>query len=417
MTEALDRTPVRLGILAGGGSLPMALKDAAYRRGWPVHIVAIDGEADKALITSGDCTRVDWGQIGGMLRAFRQHGVTHLAIVGSVRRPDLTRLKPDWGLVRAIPAIWRIVRAGGDDSVLRRVIRFFEGHGFAVIGPLDIAPELAVSAGVVGSVMPDAVAQRDIAKGLSVVGALGAFDIGQGVVVRDEQVIAIEGAEGTDRMLARVDADGAGRRGVLVKRPKPHQDMRVDLPVIGPDTARNAARAGLAGIAVLERQVLAMQRDDLVRVADGLELFIRGVADDGGQPVAARAAVATGDTADMSRAGAVIEALRPYRASRIVVVARKYVLAVETGEGPEAVLERVGGLRQWGAQRLKKRSGTAVFAAGETIEARHVDLAARSGLRGVGTMPGAQVSAAATARAAELRMVISQAPAPAEAGS
>lgn len=417
MTEALDGTPVRLGILAGGGSLPATLQDAARRRGWPVHIVAIEGEADALVTTGRECTRVDWGQIGGMLQAFRQNDVSHLAIVGNVRRPDLTRIKPDWGLVRAIPAIWRIVKAGGDDSVLRRVIRFFEGHGFTVIGPLDIAPGLAVAAGALGLAQPDAEAQRDIAVGLQVVRVLGGFDIGQGVVVRDGQVIAIEGAEGTDAMLARVDTPETGRRGVLVKRPKPHQDMRVDVPVIGPGTARHAARAGLAGIAVLAGEVLAMQREDLASAANDLDLFVIGVTDDSPRPPVAPTPHDATDEGDMYRACAVIGALRPYRASRIVVVARKYVLAVETGEGSQAVLERVGGLRQWGAQRLKKRKGTAVFASGETVDVRHVDLAAQSGLSALATMPGAHVTASASARAAELRLSIAPAPATIEAAS
>jgi DUF1009 family protein len=417
MTGSPDPRPIRLGILAGGGSLPAELEDAAVGRGWPVHIVAIDGEADLPLTAVSSYTRVNWGQIGGMLRAFREHGATHLAIAGRVRRPDLTRLRPDMGLVWAIPAILRIVRAGGDDGVLRRVIRFFEDHGLTVLGPLDIAPGLAVPRGPLGQRAPDEAALRDIAKGMKVVRALGAFDIGQGVVVRDEEVIAIEGAEGTDAMLARIDTPGIGRRGVFVKRPKPLQDMRVDVPTIGPETVRNAARAGLAGVAVLAGQVLVMQREDVIGCANADQVFVAGVTDETGDAATPPPAGPASDAEDIRRGSAIMAALRPHRDSRIVVVARKYVLAVEAGEGAEAVLERVGGLRQWGGQRVKKRSGTAVFSARETVEAHHVDLAARSGLRGLAVLPGGTVTAVARQRAAELRLAIAEAPAEVENGA
>lgn len=410
MSVASDPQTVRLGILAGGGDLPREIEAAALRRGWPVHIVAIDGEADDALTAGGGHTRVNWGQIGGMLRAFRDSGSTHLAIVGAVRRPDLTRLKPDFGLVRAIPAIWRIVRAGGDDGVLRRVIRFFEGHGLTVLGPLEIAPELALPLGPLGALQPDEAALCDIALGLDVVRVLGAFDIGQGVVVRDGTVIAIEGAEGTDRMLARVPRARSAPRGVLVKRPKPSQDMRVDVPAIGGETVGHAASAGLAGIAVLAGQVLVMQREIVARRADDACLFVSGVADEASTDVAMPLPSRPADDAeDLRRGCGVIAALRPHYASRIVVVARKYVLAVGAEEGTEAVLQRVGSLRQWGGKRLKKRSGMAVFAPGQTIDAHHVEIAAGSGLRGLAAMAGCEITPAARARAATMSLALTEA--------
>ena len=247
-------TERRLGILAGGGGLPREIAESAAARGLPVSIVAIDGEAD-ANFGSHKVTVVNWGQIGAMLRALKQERVTDLVIVGRVHRPELGRLKPDLGFFRYLPKIMKIVAAGGDDSVLRRVVRFFEEQGLTVIGPGDAAPALVVGEGSMGAEAASPADRADIAKGLELVCALGRFDIGQGVIVTNGRIEAIEGAEGTDRMLARAAKQrrsvGEGTHGgVLVKRTKPGQDIRVDMPTIGPATVEGARAAGLNGIAV-----------------------------------------------------------------------------------------------------------------------------------------------------------------------
>lgn len=402
---------VRLGLLAGGGRVPEEIAEAAVARGWPVHVVGIDGEVDAAF-AGLPVTRVNWGQIGRMTRAFRENGCTHLVIVGRVTRPDMTKLKPDFGLVRAIPSILRIMASGGDDGVLRGVIRFFEGHGLTVIGPADVAPDLAIGAGAIGTRSPSADDEVDIAKGLSIVRLLGAFDVGQSVVVRSGAVVAIEGAEGTDRMLSRVAPTASGAQGVLVKRPKPQQDMRVDMPVIGPDTVSHSARAGLAGVAVLAGQVLITQRQDVVARAEQEGLFVAGVSD--GQAASGQVATrakdkTSGDDEDIARGAAILRALQPFVASRSVVVARKYVLAIESGEGVDAVLQRVGGLRQWGSQHTKKRSGFAVLGDGQRIEAKHVDLAVAAGLRGLASTGSGSVSTQARERAAATGLTLAAA--------
>lgn len=383
MTESPLRNTPRLGILAGGGSVPDEIAAAAQARGWPVHVVAIDGEADGAF-PGIDVTRVNWGQIGGMLRAFRAAGSTHLLIIGRVNRPDMTRLKPDFGLVRAIPTILRIMSSGGDDGVLRGVVRFFEQHGLTVIGPLAVAPALALEAGALTSRSPGSQDSDDIKLGLEIVRLLGPFDVGQSVAVRGGKILAIEGAEGTDRMLARVTGLDAQRDGVLVKRPKPQQDMRVDVPVIGPDTVSNAARSGLAGIAVHAGAVMLTQREELLRRANELGVFVYGVSDAAVTGVEKRLVRGQqADEEDIARGAEILRILKPYGCCRAVVVARKYVLAVDSGEGADAILTRAGGLRQWGNHRTKKRVGVAVLAQDEVLGTRQVDLAAEAGLRGI----------------------------------
>lgn len=397
----------RIGILAGGGSLPREIADSAAARGAKVQIVAIDGEAD-ADFGAFPVERVNWGQIGRMLGAFKRAGASDLVIVGRVRRPDLFRLKPDWGLIRSLPAIFRVVAAGGDDDVLRRVIRFFEGYGFRVVGPQSVAPELIIGAGAFAGLAPSPEDERDIKAGFDVVRALGPYDVGQAVVVTGGLVEAVEGADGTDAMLARIaqarrerGQDSKARRGVLVKLPKPSQELRIDLPVIGPETVTRAAEAGLSGIAVLAGHVLAVHRGELIERAKSAAIFVEGVpaGPEAATPSQRRPRTAQADPSEFTRLGSrspdersatdarkggeVLHVLQPSVQSRLVVVIRGHVLAVEAGEGVRSLLQRAAGLRQWGSARVGRRAGVAVFAQAPDLDPEAVAKIASAGIAGI----------------------------------
>jgi DUF1009 family protein len=399
--------PRVVGILAGAGTLPREIADEVRAAGGRVHIVALSSEAGDDF---GDApvTKVGWAQTGGMLRAFRNAGCTELVIVGAVRRPDLAALKPDLGFFTNLPGVLNIVvSGGGDDSVLGRVVRFFESKGFKVVAPGTVAPGLIVREGPVGTHPAAASDMVDIARGFDVVRALGPFDVGQAVVVSEGQIEAIEAAENTDAMLARIArqrgsaSGGTGvRRGVLVKRPKPGQEMRVDMPAVGPATIDGALRAGLRGIAVLADGTLAADRRELARRADEGGIFVVGAIDRGVASVQAfgsPAFVAAGSRKpgrrhllDAAFGAAALHALKPYRASGGIVVDRGHVLAIECGEGIAALVARGGALRQWGQRRLGRRSAVAVLA---DVPAAALEMAvaaaASAGLAGVAVL-GAQ---------------------------
>ena len=275
--------PRRIGILAGGGTLPREIADSVAARGMPLHIVAIDSEAN-ADFGPYPVTRVDWGQIGRMVAALRQNACTDLVIIGSVRRPDLGAIKPDFGFFRALATVARLVAAGGDDAVLRGVIRFFEGYGFRVVGPARLAPEIIIGEGPFGRTALTPADRADAQRGFEAVAALSTFDIGQAVVVTDGRVEAFEAAEGTDRMLARVAVQRrqsgqtqGGGRGVLVKRAKPTQDERIDLPAIGPATITGCVEAGFSGLALEAGRVLAAGRQEIMERAEACRFAIEGV--------------------------------------------------------------------------------------------------------------------------------------------
>jgi DUF1009 family protein len=368
-----------VGIVAGGGSLPREIAEHVIAGGGAVHIVSIIGEGDRDL-SDFPLTRVGWAQIGGMVRALRNAGVTEMVIVGSVRRPDLGAIKPDLGFFLNLPAIARVVATTGDDGVLSGVVRFFESKGFKVVSPIDVLPSLLVGDGPLGALQAQAHEMVDIARGFDVVRALGPFDVGQAVVVTEGRIDAIEGAENTDAMLARLALQrrqpegGVGRRrGVLVKRPKPRQEMRVDMPAIGPGTVVRALEAGLRGVAVLAKGAIALDRAEMVRNADAGGLFVQGALDRGAAIAAAAPfafapsfvkvgakAAEPRQIADAARGAALLHALKPFRDSGGIVIDRGHVLSIECGEGIAPLIARSGSLRQWGRRRWARRSAVAV---------------------------------------------------------
>ncbi len=200
-----------------------------------------------------------------------------------MRRPSTAALLDAYAGFKSRGEIGEVL-ARGDDNLLRGAMRLLEDRGFRLAGLPELAPGLLASSGVYGTHRPDAGSSESIAVALDLLGSLSPFDIGQAVVVAGRRVLAVEGPEGTDRMLARARSLRAGgwlrraeRGGVLVKAPKAGQDLRVDLPAIGPRTMTNAARAGLAGVAIASGKAIVLDRDGTIREADRLGLFLLGL--------------------------------------------------------------------------------------------------------------------------------------------
>jgi DUF1009 family protein len=391
----------RIGILAGGGRLPLTIAESVAARGGSAHIVAIAGEAD-ADVARFPHTWVNWGHVGRMVATLRREADA-LVIAGSVRRPNLWKVRPDWGFIVSLPKILGMM-VGGDDSVLSRVVRFFEAKGIEVRGAHEVAPDLLTLAGPAGALALDAGAQADAALGFAVRAALGPLDAGQAVVVADGRVLAIEGAEGTDRMLARVRdlrqaRPGGVRSGILTKGPKPGQELRVDMPTIGPRTVDGVAAAGLAGVAVEAGAVLLLDRDQAVAVADSSGIAIEGLARET-LPRATTAAAAPSPArfigprrpnaraeADSEKALAAVRCLQPFATGHAVVVARAYVLAIAAAEPAAVMLDRTRALRQWGVGARQRLGVVACHAGLSALDragvASLLERAAAAGLAGV----------------------------------
>jgi DUF1009 family protein len=269
-----------LGILAGGGPFPGQVAAAAAAAGRAVFIIGFEDFADPAVIGAYPHAFVRLGAAGQILALLRAKGCRDLVLVGPVKRPSLFDLRPDAEGVKILARVGRAAFSG-DDGFLAAVVRVLSEEGFAVLGAHDVLTSAVAPAGLLGRVAPDARAIADISRGIEVVRALGRVDVGQGCVVQQGHVLAVEAAENTDRMLARVGElalPGAG--GVLVKLVKPGQERRTDLPTVGPRTIAGAAAAGLRGVAVEAGGTLFTDRAACVAEADRLGLFLVAVDPD-----------------------------------------------------------------------------------------------------------------------------------------
>ena len=270
-----------LAIVCGSGTLPLEAAREARRLGREPFLVGLVGSAGKD-IQSFPHLWVRLGEVGKLFAALRTRQVEDVAFLGAVTRPDLGDLLPDWGAVLRAGEIAKLFR-GGDDTLLRGVARLFEAEGLKIVGVNDFAPGLLAPRGEIVGPPPDEEALADIAFGARLLETMSPFDIGQGAVIHAERALAVEAVEGTDMMLARV-ADlravgrlrAKGRAGVFVKAAKRGQDVRLDLPAVGPATIAAAARAKLVGLAIAAGEVLIADRPAFIKAAQDAGLFVWG---------------------------------------------------------------------------------------------------------------------------------------------
>ena len=274
----------KLGIIAGGGALPVRIIDACRAAGRPFFVLALEGQTLQETVADTPHAWVRMGAAGKALSLLRKANVEELVLAGPVRRPSIAELKPDLWTARFVARVG--IKSLGDDGILGALVRELEQkEGFRVVGAESLLPGVQATEGVIGQVRPDELALNDIARGIAVATALCALDVGQACVVQQGLVLAAEAIEGTVAMLARAKGlrrDGPG--GVLVKVGVAKSEGRADLPTIGSASVHAAAAAGLRGIAVEAGCALIIDREQTVQAADAAGLFVIGV----GIPTASR---------------------------------------------------------------------------------------------------------------------------------
>ena len=270
-----------LGIIAGGGGLPLAVAESVLASGRDLYVLGLRGCAEPAI---GRYPH-DWVALGEsrkLLDLLRAHNCRDVLLCGRVAWPRFSELKLDAKSLTLLPKV--LVAAGrGDDALLKVIVEFLEKEGFHAVGVGEAAPGLLAREGVLGRITPSPGDRNDIAAAVRVVRRLGELDVGQAAAVCAGLVLAVEAAEGTDAMIARIAnlpdsirGTVAAPRGVLVKALKPKQDGKTDLPVIGVETVSRTKAVGLAGIAVESGKALIVDAPGVIRAADEAGLFVVG---------------------------------------------------------------------------------------------------------------------------------------------
>ncbi|HQP19682.1 MAG TPA: UDP-2,3-diacylglucosamine diphosphatase LpxI [Phenylobacterium sp.] len=273
----------KLGLIAGGGALPVEIANHCAEVGRPLFVVRLRGFAGPEL-EEFPGAEVGLAEVGKCIKVLKQAGCEAVCLVGNVSRPDFKALKPDLRGMAILPGVIKAAKHG-DDALLRVVLDEFAKEGFVIEGAHEANGSLTLGIGPLGKVSPKAEHKLDIDRALMVAREIGKLNIGQGAIVCDGLVLAVEAQEGTDAMLRRVAHDiptairgqPGAYKGVLAKAPKPIQETKIDMPTIGVATIQRAAAAGLAGVVGEAGRLLVLDRDQVIALADELGLFVFGV--------------------------------------------------------------------------------------------------------------------------------------------
>lgn len=270
-----------VAILAGGGRMPALVAASARREGHRPIVFAIAGEGDPQSFGSFPVHVFRWGQLGSLLRTAQEAGCRQAVFIGTVsQRPDIATVRPDVASLKFVPRMLKLITQG-DHTLLEGMTQIFAEHGIALVGPLEVAPDLALPEGCAAGRVPGE-AEPDIAKALEAARLIGSLDVAQGAVSVGGRIVALEDVGGTDALLERVAEHRRGGRirkmgGVLVKCMKPQQDGRHDMPTIGPGTAKRAVEAGLVGVAAEAGRTLLAGRDETIEAFRDAGLFLLGL--------------------------------------------------------------------------------------------------------------------------------------------
>ena len=280
---------MKLALITGQGDVPRLIAEHHKDAGTPPFIVVLKGfEGD--WFKDFDHEICGLAEFGKVISCVKDRGCDTVSFIGNVKRPDFSALKPDLKGMTLLPRMVKAARKG-DDALLNAIVSVFEDEGFAVVGAHELLGELTHRAGYLNHIEPVEPDRSDVDLAYRISGEIGTLDIGQGCVVCDGLVLAVEAQEGTDEMLKRVAklplnirGNEDDRRGVLVKRPKPIQDKRVDMPTIGPSTIRWASEAGLKVVAGVEGCALWVEFEKIKAMADTAGISLVSLRDDGRWP-------------------------------------------------------------------------------------------------------------------------------------
>ncbi len=264
-----------LAIFAGRGPLPMMLIEDSLQKNRKFRVFLLEGENYEIDYSSFEPIKLGYGEVEKFLAALRKDNLKNLVFIGGVTKPNFSSLKVD---KRGAILLTKILanKILGDDAVLRTVINFFEKEGFKILRIDQLLDCVVSSKSTLSKALPTKENLEDIFLGVKAIKSFSNFDVGQSLVIAQKQIIAVEALEGTDEMIKRcrnLNADYK-KNAVLVKMKKSKQSLKADLPTIGVETVENCFESGICGIAIQAGSTLVLQKDEVIKKADELGLFL-----------------------------------------------------------------------------------------------------------------------------------------------
>jgi len=281
---------VTLGLIAGNGSFPFLLLDAARAQGTRVVVAAIKEETDAEInsrASSDPAITLEWFSLGDLSKViayFQREGVKQAVMAGQVKHSQIfSAIRPDWRLAKLLLNL----RTRSTDALLGAVAKVLSDEGIELVSSTTFLEPMLAAEGVLTQRAPDEQEQKDIAYGRDVARGIAGYDVGQTVVIAAQACVAVEAMEGTNAAILRAggilrelegDASTLERRLTVIKVAKPQQDMRFDVPVIGMATIAAMKKAGATCLCVEAGRTLIFDRENLLREADAAGIAIVAVA-------------------------------------------------------------------------------------------------------------------------------------------
>lgn len=264
----------KIGLIAGNGEFPLLFMEKAADLGLKVFVCALKGEADKKIEKySKNINWLNVGQVKKVLKFFKKNNVEKAVMLGGVTKTRLFfDVRPDSLAIRTVAKL----KNTHDDNLLRAFSNLMDENGIKVIGSYEVLPELLAKPGIWTKKQPDPEILKDILIGFKTAKKIGELDIGQTIVVSGGSVVAVEAVEGTDNAIRR-GGSLCGKGGVVVKVSKPNQDMRFDIPAIGPETLKTMKEAGIDVLAIEALKTNVLDHAGMISMADENDIIIAAV--------------------------------------------------------------------------------------------------------------------------------------------
>ncbi|MEC9022546.1 MAG: UDP-2,3-diacylglucosamine diphosphatase LpxI [Pseudomonadota bacterium] len=268
--------PDKIGIIAGGGSLPEKIAKACEDDGKEVFIIALENQSTNRQLGDYPGESIKMGEVKYGIDILRREGISDLVFAGPVTRPSLRELNLDgWTMSKAIKLG---LRWFGDDSILSALVKTLEDEGFNIHGPEELLENSLCKPGPFGKHLPTDTQWGDIKHGLKIARAIGELDIGQSAVVQQGIVLGVEGIDGTDALIERCGPlQRSGKGAILMKTCKPQQERRIDLPTIGLQTVSALVKNRFSGVVIEAAKTLVLDEEALTKLANDAGLFVYGI--------------------------------------------------------------------------------------------------------------------------------------------